>query len=103
MAFSEQEWPGKKVVKCEGQGQKNSKKEAEETKRKGVEMTFQESGFLEQLLEEMTVQTSWQNNDGKPVGELKLLDQDALEQLESRLSVDDQSVYLSATSNAVDR
>lgn len=97
MAFSEQEWPGKKVVKGESQGKKISKKEVEETKRKGAEMTFQERRFLEQLLEEMTVQMSWQNNDGKPAGELRLLDQDALEQLESRLSVDDQLVYLSAT------
>ena len=41
---------------------------------------------------EIRVQRAFQNNDAKPVEELKPLDGDASKQLESRLSIDDQYV-----------
>ena len=93
-AFSEQQWPGKKVTNGTPQDNEHPKKRTEAIQSKLSDMSPKDKRFLEQLLEEMNVQQSWQNNDGRPVGELKLLDEDALEQLESCLSVDDQSVYV---------
>lgn len=43
-------------------------------------------------MREMRTLDAFNNNPGEPKGELKLLDGDALEQLESRLSIDDQYV-----------
>lgn len=50
--------------------------------------------FLNKLLDEFRTIKSFAHNPGVPKGELKLLDDDALDQLESRLSVDDQCVFV---------
>ena len=55
-------------------------------------MTDEQRAFLDKLLAEMRLIESFKNNTGEPKGELELLDQDALKQLESRLSIDDQCV-----------
>ncbi|OJT12411.1 Nitrate reductase [NADH] 1 [Trametes pubescens] len=46
--------------------------------------------FLDKVLEEFRTIKAFTHNPGVPKGELKLLDSDAFDQLESRLSVDDQ-------------
>ncbi|KAH9920934.1 uncharacterized protein B0H18DRAFT_1190512 [Fomitopsis serialis] len=68
-----------------------------EDKPKEPELTDEQQRFLERLIEEMRTIDSFKNNPGQPKGELKLLDGDALEQLESRLSIDDQYVCVSYT------
>ncbi|KAI0358058.1 hypothetical protein OH77DRAFT_1502602 [Trametes cingulata] len=55
------------------------------------ELTDEQRRFLDKLLAEMETIASFKNNPGLPKGELKLLDVNALQQLESRLSIDDQS------------
>ncbi|CDO68387.1 hypothetical protein BN946_scf184815.g34 [Trametes cinnabarina] len=50
----------------------------------------QDEQFLRQLLREFRVVRSFRSNSGVPKSELKGLDGDASEQLESRLSIDDQ-------------
>ena len=55
-------------------------------------MSSEQKKFYDQLVQENAIQKKWQNNDAEPQGELKLLDQDALEQLESSLSAEDQYV-----------
>lgn len=93
-AFAEQPWPGKQTKEEDG-----SPRKAEENKAqaKRPDMSEQEQKFYDQLVQEMEVERSFQNNDGKPDGDLKLLDKDALEQLESRLSVEDQWVLYLAS------
>ena len=55
------------------------------------EMTPEERKFYNKLIEEITTIRHFQNNDGQPNGELKTLaDKDALVQLESGLSLEDQ-------------
>ncbi|KAI0630568.1 hypothetical protein C8Q77DRAFT_1133937 [Trametes polyzona] len=55
-------------------------------------LTSEQHRFLDKLLAEMDMVASFRNNPGRPKGELKLLDDDdALQQLENRLSIDDQS------------
>ena len=53
-------------------------------------MTDDQRTFLDQLLAEMHMIESFKNNPAEPQDDLKLLDSDALQQLESRLSIDDQ-------------
>ncbi|KAI0761830.1 hypothetical protein BD413DRAFT_485296 [Trametes elegans] len=50
----------------------------------------EDQGLLVKVLEEFRIIRSFKNDPGLPNGELKLLDGDASDQLESRLSVDDQ-------------
>ncbi|CDO69334.1 hypothetical protein BN946_scf184746.g15 [Trametes cinnabarina] len=54
-------------------------------------LTDEQQKFLDKLLVEMATVESFKNNPGHPKGELQLLDEEALEQLESRLSIDDQN------------
>lgn len=60
--------------------------------KQGPKMTDEQQSFLDKLLAEMRLIESFKNNTAEPQGELKLLDQEALHQLESRLSIDDQCV-----------
>ena len=53
-------------------------------------MSIEQKRFYERLTEEIETISSFENNDGRPSGELKLLDAGALQQLESGLSVEDQ-------------
>lgn len=72
--------------------------EAHETedKPKEPELSDEQRMFIDKLLAEMDMVASFKNNPGRPTGELKLLDHDALQQLESRLSIDDQYASLYA-------
>lgn len=70
-------------------------------KAKKEEMSPDQERFLEQLLDEMRVQTSMQNNDAQPIGDLKLLDEDALAQLESCLAVEDQYVCILSLASGI--
>ncbi|GJE93762.1 molybdopterin binding oxidoreductase [Phanerochaete sordida] len=94
-AFNEQDWPGKKKEdeenKDEDGGDKEEEEPAQADEKKEPEMSPETKKFYDQLWEEGEVQKKWQNNDAEPKEDLKLLDQDAMEQLESTLSVDDQS------------
>ena len=77
---------------AQANGKNNNLAKVKKRSKKGPEMSLEEKRFLDQLLEEMNVQQSMPNNDARPAGELKLLDKDALEQLESCLAVEDQYV-----------
>lgn len=61
-----------------------------EKENQGPKMTDEQHAFLDQLLEEMRMVESFQNNPAEPKDDLKLLDGNALQQLESSLSIDDQ-------------
>ena len=61
-----------------------------EEETEGPNMTDEQRMFLDQLLEEMQTVESFKNNPAEPKDDLKLLDSSALQQLESRLSIDDQ-------------
>lgn len=64
--------------------------DAEEQKKSKPKLSSEEQAFFDNVVKEMDVQRSFQNNEGRPDDDLKLLDATALEQLESCLSVDDQ-------------
>lgn len=53
-------------------------------------MLPEERRFYDNLVREMDTMRGFQNNDGTPDGDLKLLDGDALQQLESALAIEDQ-------------
>lgn len=53
-------------------------------------ISIEEAEFRSQVLAEFRTIASFKNNLGIPSGDLKALDGDALEQLESHLSIDDQ-------------
>ncbi|EIW58264.1 uncharacterized protein TRAVEDRAFT_47429 [Trametes versicolor FP-101664 SS1] len=108
--IKEQEWPGKKhgddktspststsassiSSGMASSDEQKSGDEAHETedKPKEPELSDEQRMFIDKLLAEMDMVASFKNNPGRPTGELKLLDHDALQQLESRLSIDDQS------------
>ncbi|KAI0819144.1 hypothetical protein BC628DRAFT_1404234 [Trametes gibbosa] len=55
------------------------------------ELSSEHDVFVDKLLIEMETVAAFRNNPGQPEGELKLLDGDALRQLESHLSIDDQN------------
>ena len=66
-------------------------REVARTEKKGAdELTREEKYLLQQLEEEIDTVRGFQNNDGRPEGSLKSLGGDALQQLESSLSVEDQ-------------
>ena len=69
---------------------KGAEGENKESKPDKPELSEEEQRFLDKLLAEMDTVASFKNNPGQPQGDLKLLDGDALEQLESHLSIDDQ-------------
>ncbi|KAI0746770.1 hypothetical protein C8Q80DRAFT_1105703 [Daedaleopsis nitida] len=56
-----------------------------------IKMTNDEKSIAERVIEEMHIIESFKNNTAEPNGGLGRLDEDALQQLESRLSIDDQS------------
>ncbi|KAL1944973.1 hypothetical protein VTO73DRAFT_2593 [Trametes versicolor] len=107
--IKEQEWPGKKhddktppstttsassisSGMASSDEQKSVDEEHEiEDEAKEPELSDEQRAFIDKLLAEMDMVASFKNNPGRPIGELKLLDHDALQQLESRLSIDDQS------------
>ncbi|TFY58429.1 hypothetical protein EVJ58_g6427 [Rhodofomes roseus] len=76
---------------AKGHAGKSESKEKDEADDKlhGPKLTGEQQKFLQKLIEEMRTLDSFKNNPGEPKGELKLLDGDALDQLESRLSIDD--------------
>ena len=88
-AFADQDWPGKEQEK---KPQPKQQKDDGASDQKPPEMTPMQQYFLDRLQEEMQTMRSFQNNDGRPEGDLKLLDTDALDQLESGVSVEDQYV-----------
>lgn len=91
-AFGEQDWPKKKKEENgEKEGGKNDAR-SEPKKESIPEMSPEEKKLYDQLVQESDIQRNWQNNDAEPTEELKLLDRDAMEQLESCLSVEDQYV-----------
>lgn len=112
--IKEQEWPGKKHDDktppstttsassiasglASSDEQKSVDEEHEiEDKPKEPELSDEQRTFIDKLLAEMDMVASFKNNPGRPIGELKLLDHDALQQLESRLSIDDQYAFLYA-------
>lgn len=53
-------------------------------------MLPEETRFYDSLMREMETMRGFQNNDAMPDGDLKLLDGDALQQLESALAIEDQ-------------
>ena len=61
------------------------------------ELTEDQQKLLDGIMQEMRTLDAFHNNPGQPTGELKLLDGDALDQLESRLSIDDQCVRSSSS------
>ncbi|KAI0340404.1 hypothetical protein BDW22DRAFT_1334308 [Trametopsis cervina] len=86
-AFAKQDWPGKN----DGEKHEEAKPENAQPKQFRPEMSQEGQRFYSKLIEEMELQRSFENNVGRPDGELKALDATALQQLESRLSIDDQS------------
>ncbi|KAI0659447.1 hypothetical protein C8Q70DRAFT_1053815 [Cubamyces menziesii] len=109
--IKEQDWPGKKKddkhppspstsassissgMASSSEDEKKDKGEEGETKDSKPDkppLSDEEHSFLDKLLAEMDTVSSFKNNPGQPQGDLKLLDGDALEQLESHLSIDDQ-------------
>ncbi|KAI0717397.1 hypothetical protein C8T65DRAFT_717276 [Cerioporus squamosus] len=103
--IKEQDWPGKKKSDKPGAGdnqtegeeadkKNNDEKEGGNDSKKqneGPELTDEQRAFLDQIIAEMHLVESFKNNPAEPKDDLKLLDSDALQQLESRLSIDDQS------------
>lgn len=99
-----QDWPGKKKddkgqskTKDNAEDQPGGEKanghaESQDNKTDGPELTDDQRVFLDKLIAEMHLVESFKNNPGRPKGELKLLNGDALQQLESHLSIDDQCV-----------
>ena len=61
-----------------------------EISQKGRTDSHDLPGFRARLLQEFSTIASFKNDLGLPQGDLKGLDSDAYEQLEARLSVDDQ-------------
>lgn len=53
-------------------------------------MSPEEKRFYDNLIKEMDTIRNFNYNDAQPDGELRLLDRDALQQLESALAVEDQ-------------
>lgn len=86
-AFAEQQWPGKEE---EDKGEKDEPEQSKQDEDSRKEMSPEQKYLHQQLLEEVETMRNFQNNDGKPDGDLKLLDKDAIQQLESGLSVEDQ-------------
>ncbi|EJF63681.1 hypothetical protein DICSQDRAFT_101612 [Dichomitus squalens LYAD-421 SS1] len=98
-----QQWPGKKMPdekkeddtdkpqSTEEEGTSKEDKENDEEKQQGPKLTAEQQAFLDKLFEEMRQVESFKNNPGQPQGELKILDADAAKQLESHLSIDDQT------------
>ena len=78
--------PGKK----KDENSEDTKNEDNKETRRGPELTDEQQVFLDRLFEEMHQVESFKNNPGRPEGELKTLDADAVLQLESHLSIDDQ-------------
>ncbi|KAI0325977.1 hypothetical protein GY45DRAFT_1374345 [Cubamyces sp. BRFM 1775] len=110
--IKEQDWPGKKkddkqspspstsassISSGMASSSEDEKKvkggegENKDSKPDKPELSAEEQRFLDKLLAEMDTVASFKNNAGQPQGDLKLLDGDALEQLESHLSIDDQN------------
>lgn len=96
--IKEQDWPDKQNG-AEDQTESNVDKEGSDRTRddddseeesQGPNMTDEQRMFLDQLLEEMQTVESFKNNPAESKDDLKLLDGSALQQLESRLSIDDQ-------------
>ncbi|OJT14472.1 Nitrate reductase [NADH] 1 [Trametes pubescens] len=110
--IKEQEWPGKRHDDktppstttsassissgvASSDEQKSGEEEHEtEDESKEPELSDEQRIFINKLLAEMDMVASFKNNPGRPTGELKLLDHDALRQLESRVSIDDQYATL---------
>ncbi|RDX54486.1 hypothetical protein OH76DRAFT_1461500 [Lentinus brumalis] len=108
-AIKEQDWPGKKNsdhgdnAKVDGEHAAEDGAEKErndddqegdddpQKQSQGPELTEEQQAFLDQIISEMRLVEYFKNNPAEPKDDLKLLDSDALQQLESRLSIDDQS------------
>lgn len=85
-AFGKQRWPGKK----EETSKKNDKPQDAKKPLAKPPLSNEEQRMYDNLLKEMDTRRNFQNDVGKPDGDLKPLDTTALEQLESRLSIEDQ-------------
>lgn len=83
-AFGKQNWPGKKADEA-----KDDKPPAKGAKVQ-PQLSSEEQKMRDRLLEEMETRRNFENNVAKPNGDLKPLDSTALQQLESRLSIEDQ-------------
>lgn len=82
----------------EGSKAKPEDDKSEENKKPNEpELTEDQQKLLDGIMQEMRTLDAFHNNPGQPTGELKLLDGDALDQLESRLSIDDQCVRSSSS------
>lgn len=91
-----QDWPGRKrdgeAPSAEKQRSEvmGEDKEDEEAKKQEPELNSEQQVFLDRLFHEIHEVESFKNNPGEPQAKLALLGGDAVKQLESHLSIDDQ-------------
>lgn len=89
-----QDWPGKKQGNEDEGVEKrwSGDKENRQVKQEDPKLSGEQQAFLDRLFDEIHQVESFKNNPGELQEKLALLNGDALKQIESHLSIDDQYV-----------